>query len=261
MKRQIPFNKVPIDYTSLLEDLVNAWVKDQGDNIISIFIIGSYARGEATAASDIDIWVILKHLDFEVLNALGTTSKRLSMLYQNIRINPQCFSLYEATQRHFEHWIEGPVKILDAAIIYGEDLFCGDVNIEVIKSIYKKYLVDIIMGIRHYIAEDAPMEKLTHNRLNVNILKPLLFSLRMERYCKTGQYPVSNKELIESYATTKCIPESDHVSNREADPDMGGQDIVELIEYSLYHEKLTLSIATDHKAVLKKMHDAVMGLL
>ncbi len=239
MKRHLPYNKVHIDYQGLLGHLTNAWVQEQGDNIISIFITGSYARGDATEVSDIDIWVILKHLDFEVLNRLGITSKRHSMMHQDIRINPQCFSLYEVAQQHFDHWLEGPVKVLDAVLIYGEDLFYGDVNKEAIKSIYKKYLVDILMSVRHYISEDASVEKLTYKRLNPNILKPLLFSLRMERYCETGHYPLSNQELLDSYT---C-------------------DMKQIIAYSLNENQLTLAIGRDHKGTLKRIHDGIMALL
>lgn len=62
--------------------------------------------------------------------------------------------------------MEGPVKVLDAVLLFGQDFFNGEISIKALELIYKKYLTDILMGIRHYITVDKSKEKLTYNRLN-----------------------------------------------------------------------------------------------
>ncbi len=239
MKTIIPKNHVHIKYESMLKDLINSVIEIQENNLVSIFITGSYARGDATDLSDLDIWMIFDRVDYDVLYDIGKVVRKTSTAYNNLSINPQCFSLEEIYKLNFENWLEEPVKVLDAVWLYGQELFNGEISIKSLELIYKKYLTDILMGIRHYITVDKSKDKLTYNRLNTYILKPMLFPMRMERYCSLGNYPTSNIDLLESYTG----------------------DIKEIVEYSLNEEKLNRDIETDHRAVLKKMHDAIMNIL
>lgn len=52
MKLQIPKNNVNTDYESVLEELINSLIIIQKNNLVSVFITGSYARGDATDVSD-----------------------------------------------------------------------------------------------------------------------------------------------------------------------------------------------------------------
>jgi hypothetical protein len=69
-----------------------------------------------------------------------------------------------------------------------------------------------------------------------DILKPLIFPLRIERYCTCGYYQESNLDLHKAY------------EGKER----------EVVEYFLNQEKFEQDIRRDHREVLKKLHDSVL---
>ena len=238
MRKQLPENKVSLSYKEAINELIEKIMINQKDNIVSVFITGSYARGDAKNGSDIDIWIIMHQSIFNYLDDIGKHVNETSRKY-GIQINPQCLSLSEIYMSTFDSWTEKNVKILDAVLLYGEDLFDSDVSKDTLMKIYKNYLVDILIGIRHYITVNKPKEKLTHQRIENFILKPLLFPLRMERYCEIGLYPITKIDLLNSYTGS----------------------IKEVVEYSLYKDKFEKDIEADHKLVLRKIHDEVDKLI
>jgi len=239
MRTQLPLNNVSIKYDSLLKEICFRLSEDLGNNLESIFLTGSYARGDAKDNSDFDIWIIIKYIDFDLLNNVGLTLKEISTLNNNVRINPQCLTEEEIHTQYFENWAESPVKILDGVLLHGRDIFKDEVAIDELEIIYKKYLTDILMGVRHYITVDKPKEKLTYKRLETYIFKPLLFPLRMERFCKIGHYPISKTDLYNSYTG----------------------EIKDIVEYSTNKEKFEYEIEQNHKDVLKKLHNAIDELI
>ena len=62
MRREIPYNRVTKDYNKALSEFVSEIIRDQKENVVSIYLTGSYARGDATDASDFDIFCIFKTL-------------------------------------------------------------------------------------------------------------------------------------------------------------------------------------------------------
>jgi len=62
MKKNIPHNNVSEDYKSLLDIYINRIQEFTDNNLISIFLTGSFARGEATENSDLDVWCIFNEL-------------------------------------------------------------------------------------------------------------------------------------------------------------------------------------------------------
>lgn len=238
MRRELPINDVDVPYITILDEIICKVSNISEAKVASIFITGSYARGDAKNISDFDIWVILEDINFDILNQLGLHVREISNKY-NVIINPQCLSRNELKKSYFDNWTEASVKVLDAVILFGEDIFEHEVSVLELEQMYKKYIVDVLMGVRHYITVDKPMEKLTYKRLETYIFKPLLFPLRMERYCTTGKYPINKKDLYESYSNS----------------------MKEVIEYSLNKKKFEDEIKRDHKAVLRKIYKAVDGLL
>lgn len=239
MKKTIPNNNVGVDYIEVLECFIKLLRQKQKNNIISVFLTGSYARGDATDSSDLDVWCIFNYLDSKVLYDVGISANTLPVSYDKLEVNSQCFSMEEIKSNYFCNWIEEPVKVLDAVLLYGEDLFKNNVSVNELKLIYKRYLVDVLMGIRHYIAVDEPKEKLTYYKIRTYILKPLMFPLRLERYCVLGYYPNTNSELLESYKGK----------------------MHDVVEYFLDEGKFNIDINSNHREVLSKMYDSVLELI
>lgn len=138
MKTMLPVNTVSYPYVETLQDFVTNVVKTQGDNLLSVFLTGSYARGDATPESDMDVWCVFSFVDFEVLSQVGECVKPFREAKPSIEINPQCFSLSETFNPHFDGWIESPVKVLDAVLIYGNDYFDVATTIDALEKLYIK---------------------------------------------------------------------------------------------------------------------------
>lgn len=239
MRTAIPHNDVQLDYEQLINDFIEQIVKKQTSNLVSVFITGSYSRGDANEASDMDIWCIFRHLESEVLYDVGEAVNGLDVPYSLLEFNPQCFSKSEFLSIDFSSWSELSVKRLDSVLLYGEDIIGGEIVMEDIHQIYKKYLVDILMSIRHFMSTNTRPEMLTYKKLKAHVLKPLMFSLRLERYFITGIYPLKNSDLMEAY----------NDETREA------------IIYFLNSEALENDIKTDYKETMRKIHDIVVQLI
>lgn len=240
LRTTVPINNASSDYNGLLDSFISLIKLKQAANVRSIFLTGSYARGDATDASDLDVWCIFEHIDNEVLNDVGASARELPISYNQLEVNAQCMSIEELKSKYFINWTERSVKILDGVLIFGEDLFGSDILTSELNLIYKKYLADVLMSIRHYICVDEPAEKLTYKKLKTYILKPLMFPLRLERYCAIGYYPHSNYDLLKSYDNSKFTV---------------------LVEYFINQEKFDLDIGSNHKKLLFKLHDLVLELL
>ncbi|MFZ7120304.1 MAG: nucleotidyltransferase domain-containing protein [Eubacteriaceae bacterium] len=239
MKKTIPQNNVSVDYYKILECFTKLLKEKQKNNIISIFLTGSFARGDANDSSDLDVWCIFEYVDTKVLFDVGDLAQILPVSYNKLEVNSQCFSLEEINSNYFSNWIEEPVIILEAVLLYGEDLFKNNVSVSELKLIYKRYLVDILMSIRHYISVDEPKEKLTYHKIRTYILKPLMFPLRLERYCVLGNYPTTNIELLESYEGR----------------------MHKIVKYFLDEEKFNKDINRNHREVLSIMHDSILEII
>ena len=199
MKKLVPRNDVSIDYCLVLDSFIDLIKQKQNNNIKSVFLTGSYTRGDARDTSDLDVWCVFDYINSKVLSDVGNCARELYISYNQIEVNSQCLSMDEVKSDYFSNWTEKSIKILDGVLLHGEDIFGENPSISELKLIYSKYLADVLMSIRHYICVDKPLEKLTYKKITTNILKPLMFPLRLERYCTCGQYPESNYDLLKSY--------------------------------------------------------------
>ena len=195
MRTTIPHNEVSHPYGKVVDEFLSMLKKRQGKNLRCVFLSGSYARGEATEASDLDVFCIFGQISLDVLADVGFCARNTSVPYDSLEINAQCFGMNELQSHDFDGWTETPVKILDSVLLYGKDFFKEEVSVPELRKIYTKYLVDVLMSIRHYLCVDEPVEKLTYRKIQNNLLKPLMFPLRMERYCATGVFPLTLDEL------------------------------------------------------------------
>lgn len=239
MRRTIPYNHVAHDYEKVLGEFVSQLKGTLGDFLMMVYLTGSYARGDATDKSDMDIFCIFDNVNRHVLETVGFCARHTSVAYDVLEINVQCMSVREYKSKYFEDWSEYAVTELNSVILYGEELF----HIEDIKAAltvsYKKSLADVIMSARHYLCVDEPKEKLTHEKISTYILKPLMFALRQERFCTKGVYPLSVKDLLNSYSDENRI----------------------LVEYFMDRAKFENDIAEDHKQVLARIHGLIERML
>lgn len=239
MRRELPHNNVSHDYKRILNEFITGLYEKLGDNLTLVYLTGSYARGDATDQSDLDVFCIFKVLNQTVLETVGFCARNTSVPYEVLEINTQSMSVEEYKSKSFEHWAECAVTKLNSVLLYGEELLHPENVKETLEVSYRRILADVVMGVRHYICVDEPKEKLTHQKITTYILKPLMFALRQERFCKTGVYPLSTRELLASYEDERKI----------------------LVEYFLEKEKFETDVERNHKGVLMMLHNLLEKML
>jgi len=239
MRTNLPKNIVSKDYEIIIEEYVKAITEKLGKDIISIYIEGSYAKGEATNESDFDIFIIISSVNYYKLNVIGFITSELSNKYENVKLNPQCMGSEEFNLEIFENWSMKSIIALNSVLLFGKDLSNQNLTTDDLKLYYKKNLVEILMGIRHYINVNKPAEKLSYQNFKSFILKPLLYIMRVERFCTIGKYPLTNQELIESYSNEYGI----------------------IVEYFKDGQKFLNSIAEDKNLTLFTLHSLVEKLI
>ena len=199
MKTYIPNNTVSKDYKGVLNAFVERLVELDKSNIVSIFLTGSFARGEATETSDLDVWCVFKKINTETLTAVGTISQNLPVSYNDFEVNAQCLSFSEFNSCYFSNFLAYPIIYLEAILLWGNDIATKEIQDGEIEKTYKKFLAEVLLSIRHYITVNEPVEKLTFPKIKTWVLKPLMFALRLERYVYTKHYPVTISELMNAY--------------------------------------------------------------
>lgn len=239
MRVVLPENRVMFDYKETLNAFVRLLQQVQNGNLLSVFVGGSYARGDATDASDMDLWCIFQKVDRHVLEGVGGVVQMLSTLEPSLKINPQCLSLAEFRSEPFASWVERPAQVLGAVHLYGADPIGNDVTAAEIEGLLQRYLAEVVLSIRHYISVDEPIETLTQAKLKTYVLKPLLLALRLECWCISGIYPLSNDDLKNA-----CTGEA-----------------AKVVEYFLNPSKLEAAVQQDHRVILQQLHDITMRLL
>jgi Predicted nucleotidyltransferases len=137
MRKIIPQNYVKFDYIGILNSFISLLHARQGDNIGCVYLSGSYARGEATDWSDLDVFCIFHILTPDVLNDVGFAART----YDDVEINAQCMSSNEVNTGDFAGWTEKSARILDSVLLFGKDIFGENVSKTELRDIYKKYLV------------------------------------------------------------------------------------------------------------------------
>jgi predicted nucleotidyltransferase len=239
MRTELPNNQVNIDYRLIIQEYVNALVKELKDEIISIYIEGSYAKGDAKDTSDFDIFIIIDNLTICKLKILGKHTKTISEKYNGVKVNPQCIGLQEFEQAEFENWSMKSIIALNSVLLYGQDMSAQVTDKKYLTEYYRKNMVELLMGIRHYISLDKPSERITYSNVYAFILKPLLYNMRVERYCKTGKYPQSYKDLRAAYLDECTL----------------------FVDYSLEPEKFIKDIQDKKDDTLEKMHTLITKMI
>lgn len=238
MKKTVPFNKVNHSYANVLDEFVKALVEKQTDNIKAVMLTGSYARGEATDSSDLDVWCLFTRVDTDVLAAVGEVARTLPIRYDDLEVNAQCLTKEEFEHGYFSNFISPPTIYFEAVLLYG-DYSLNEISLSEIEFTYKKIMAEVLLSVRHYISVDEPKENLTYRKLNAFILKPLMFALRLERFLQNGKYPLSTKDL-------------QHACEN---------DFEIFVSWFMYPSLLDEDIRKDNRHVLNTMHNLIQNLL
>lgn len=154
MRRVIPANKVNHDYEKVLSEFVSALKNRLGEYLLMVYLIGSYARGDANDNSDLDVFCIFSTINQYVLENVGHCARNTSIPYDLLEINTQCLSVDEYKSKIFEDWSEYAIAELNSVLLYGEQLVKIENINEKIQLSYKKNLANILMSVRHYICVD-----------------------------------------------------------------------------------------------------------
>ena len=238
MKKQIPQNAVSNDYETLINCFIKQLIEAEKGNIVSIFLQGSFARGEATDNSDIDIVCIFKTLNIGILAKISVITENLPINYNQLELNAQCITLDEFESGHFSNFFSYSILRFESILLWGENIFTYTVQGEEIEKTYKKLLAEVLLGIRHYITVNESPEKLTHKKIKTWILKPLMFALRLERYFYSNQYPIAISDLHNAY-----------------------NDPPKSIMYFMSKEKWESDVQSNRNATLYYLHDEIESLL
>lgn len=94
---------MPVLIRTLLEHYTQGLVNIYGNHLKSVILYGSYARGDFTADSDIDIMILLDMTDMEIKgyrHQLSDLTYDFNMEH-NLDIKPIAKS-----QEHFQKWIQ-----------------------------------------------------------------------------------------------------------------------------------------------------------
>lgn len=75
MRRELPSNNVPHDYRAVLDTFVKKVTGQQSENIQAILLTGSYARGDAGAFSDLDVWCLFLKINHDILTSVGEVTR------------------------------------------------------------------------------------------------------------------------------------------------------------------------------------------
>jgi hypothetical protein len=155
--------------------------------------VGSFSRGDEEVDSDIDLFVLVKEIDFELLKTVGNIVQEIKSKNE---INPAIISETEFLNHtelfdlpRIQH--EGiPLfgQLLDIIVPDGSEL-----------NVAKRIAAEVLMGSRHYLAVAEPVEKFAGGKLWTWILKPLSFALRYYHFHNTGYFVRKFDELAQEF--------------------------------------------------------------
>lgn len=149
--------------SKLLEELVRCSLEVFGDNLVSIVLYGSYARGEQTPSSDLDVLIVLEELPedrFElhrlldrVEELLGPCFNQLAQMGYRVVLSPIVLSRSQAS-------VFRPLYIdlvFDAKILYDKNGFMKNILDKVRKKLEELGAKRVRLGKKWYVVLKEPV--------------------------------------------------------------------------------------------------------
>jgi predicted nucleotidyltransferase len=163
-----------------------------GERLECLIITGSYARGDYTPQSDIDLWVFVKNLSIEDIKTVG---KIVSEIGKPPDINPNCASFAELKSFPLRDQFDPAQLYIESRVIYGSLTEPAPTPAEV-----EKYALSVaafgLMLARHYIAAGETEESLAKNKYVKWSYQPLIWAYRCKAYLKSSVYPRDLNDLL-----------------------------------------------------------------
>jgi len=187
-----------------VRDFVSKTEEILGDQLISIVLVGSFARGDETPSSAVDLFVLVSDIDNDILKSIGHVVH--GIVAQN-EINPAVISKSEI-QNHPDLFDIHKIRH-EGKTLYGS-LPDGILPVESELDVAKRIAAEVLMGSRHYLAVAEPVEKFAGGKLWSWILKPLSYALRYYHFHNTGNYVGKYNELAQKFPILWLDPVDDH---------------------------------------------------
>jgi predicted nucleotidyltransferase len=178
----------------LIPELIKQIKHDFLSNIHSIYLTGSYSRGDETKQSDIDVYCFFDSLSAQDLAEVGHIVRGVSTLYGVTELNLQCITVDEYSQYGFQYFIS-PLLYFEGKLLYGAPMMKEPQTGELIQFA-ERILADATMNARHYMTVREPKEKLADGRLKRWVLKSICIALRIGNYLEHRYFPLSYIDLM-----------------------------------------------------------------
>lgn len=170
----------------------NSVIDAFGSKLDSVVLTGSYAKGDYTTGSDIDIWMIFSSLNIQDLKQVSVFLKEYS---ESPEINLQCVSAEELLAKPFKKWFSPVQLYIDGIVIHGMLPQYLPYNSE-IRNYAASIAVEVVMSARHYISSGENEESLAEGRLLKWVLKPLSWVLRYNIFMRNSIFPRNFDDLL-----------------------------------------------------------------
>jgi predicted nucleotidyltransferase len=163
-----PFEKI--------ESFKSKCVSSFGERLECLVLTGSYARGDYTPQSDIDLWVLIKNLSLKDIQKVG---KIVSEIPKPPEINPQCTSIAEMGNDAFKDEFNPIQLYVDGIVIHGS--LPGPVpSFSAVMSYASSIAAFALMSARHYLAVKETEESLSRGKLLKWVIRPVCMGITIQ---------------------------------------------------------------------------------
>jgi predicted nucleotidyltransferase len=174
-----------------------------GARLRAVVLVGSFARGDASPASDLDLIVLVDRADVALLDRVGAVVASIESPHE---INPSVIAVAElrAAPELFD-WllIKHEGRLLDGQL--PADIACCQTELDLAQKI-----AEVLLSARHYLAVAEPAANFAGGKLRPWILKPLSYALRFYEVHRTGHYPRRYADVASRYPALALDPVRDH---------------------------------------------------
>jgi predicted nucleotidyltransferase len=166
-----------------------------GNNLQSIVLFGSYARGEEKPGSDFDVYCLFKTINEQLLKKMGHLARSFFSAHEKPISYPICITVNDYYHRGFDDTFGDPIKYFEGRVLYGES-FVPKPSRERVAQMAEDILRGAVINLRYHISAGTSVSELANGALRSEVLKPLIVALRLEQYLSKKKYPLHTNELL-----------------------------------------------------------------